>query len=110
MEANISNQEFKNSMIITKNAKGMTAKIITPEIADAIKNLEIFEIPLHFQATATSLNIKNIYFLDTDLSSVGIYGNCIVELTDDRCLDIQITPNNIDNVLLCCKCSLENNR
>lgn len=73
-------------------------KFITERVASAISKLEPIEIPQDFQAVADSLNIRQVYFFDIDLSNVGVYGNGIVVLNNGNYIDFNC-QRDIETVL-----------
>lgn len=76
----------------------MTVKCVTPQIAATLKDLPATIIPPHLQIKANSLNIRYVYFFEIDLSTMGIYGNCVVILNNGMLLDLQIIPNDIESL------------
>lgn len=76
----------------------MPTKYITDNIITVLRDLSATEIPLYLHPKALSLNIREIYFFEKDLSFAGIYGNCVVTLNNGMFVDLQILPNNIEAV------------
>lgn len=74
----------------------MIKKFLTQEVFVALGGLVATTIPEHLQMKALSLNIKEVYFFNSDLSNYGIYGNCVVLLNENMYVDFQVIPNDIE--------------
>lgn len=75
-------------------------KMYTEQVASKLTNCKPFAIPEDLRNRKTECNIKDIYFLNKDLSDVGVYGNCIVVFNDGTYLDLD-SVNDIEFVFSC---------